>query len=325
MRRDSKIYVAGSGGLVGTAVVKLLRERGFDNLLTKSRGELDLTDRAKVDEFFISNKPDYVFLAAARVGGIVANNTYPAEFITENLAIQLNVLSAAHRAGVKRLLFLGSNCIYPKRTEQPIKEEQLLTGSLEETNRPYAVAKLSGVEMCWAFNRQYKTQFIAVMPINLYGPGDNYHSENSHVLPALLRRFHEAKSSGAEEVVVWGSGKPRREFMYSMDMAAACMHIMTSSDADLMPLLGQDRNSGCAPLVNIGSGSDTEIGELASLIAQVVGFSGEIKFDLTKPDGTYRKLLDTSKMDGLGWTPSVSLLDGLKLTYDAFLEGEIRV
>ena len=324
MKKKSKIFIAGHKGLVGSSLVQSLTSRGFSNLLVRTRHELDLANRSSVAAFFERERPEYVFLAAAQVGGIVANDTLPADFIFENLAIQANVIHASHQFGVDRLLFLGSNCIYPKHARQPITESALLSGPLEPTNRPYALAKIAGIEMCWAHNRQHKTKFFAAMPINLYGPGDNYHSENSHVLPALLRRIHEAKVMGASEVVVWGSGTPKREFMFSTDMADACVHLMTTAEHHLLPLLAQDRNAGSGPLVNIGAGSDISISELAHVICDVVGFKGEVKFDTTKPDGTPRKLLDTTRMDELGWKPKISLREGLEWTYEAYLSGESR-
>ncbi|OGU45717.1 MAG: GDP-fucose synthetase, partial [Hydrogenophilales bacterium RIFOXYA1_FULL_63_33] len=291
MKPDSKIYVAGHRGLVGTALLRTLRDKGHTNFLTRTHAELDLTSQAEVEAFFASEKPDYVFLAAAKVGGIHANNTYPAEFIRDNLAIQTNVIHTAYKNNVKRLLFLGSSCIYPKLAPQPMKEEHLLTSELEPTNRPYALAKIAGIEMCWAYNRQYKTQYLAVMPTNLYGPGDNYHPENSHVIPALIRRFHEAKLANAPSVTVWGTGTPRREFLYSDDMADACVYLMSLPDEQFVPLLGYNRNDGLAPLVNIGVGEDMTIRELAETVKSVIGYSGEIAFDATKPDGTPRKLM----------------------------------
>jgi GDP-L-fucose synthase len=320
MERDAKIYIAGHRGLVGSALVRNLRAKGYENLLTRTHAELDLTDQAAVNEFFAAERPAYVFLAAARVGGIHANDTYPAEFIQQNLAIQTHVIHAAWRAGVKRLLFLGSSCIYPKHCPQPMKEEYLLTGPLEPTNRPYAIAKIAGIEMCWSYNRQYKTRFLAVMPTNLYGPGDNYHPENSHVIPALIRRFHEAKVNGHPTVTVWGTGTPRREFLYSDDMADACVFLMKLPEEAFVPLLAQDRHDGTPPLVNIGVGQDLTIRELADAIARVVGYAGEIVFDPTKPDGTPRKLLDVSRLTALGWKAGTGLEAGLSRAYADFLQ-----
>lgn len=319
MDRDARIYVAGHRGLVGSALVRVLTARGHTNLITRSHAELDLTEQAAVEAFFAQARPEYVFLAAARVGGILANDTYPAEFIRDNLAIQTNVIHAAWKYGVERLLFLGSSCIYPKHCPQPIREEYLLTGPLEPTNRPYAIAKIAGIEQCWSYNRQYGTRFLAVMPTNLYGPGDNYHPQNSHVIPALIRRFHEAKVSGAPSVTVWGSGTPRREFLYSDDMAEACVFLMDLPEARFMPLLAQDRNDGPPPLVNIGVGEDLTIRELAELVRQVVGYAGEIVFDTTKPDGTPRKLLDVSRLHGLGWRARVDIATGLERAYADFI------
>ena len=319
MEPHARIFVAGHRGLVGSAIVRNLQGRGFDNLLLRTHAELDLTDAAATEAFFAQEKPDYVFLAAAKVGGIVANDTYPAEFIRDNLAIQTNVIHAAWKHGVQRLLFLGSSCIYPKLAPQPMKEEHLLTGPLEPTNRPYALAKIAGIEMCWSYNRQYGSNFLAVMPTNLYGPGDNYHPENSHVIPALIRKFHEAKVSGAHVVTVWGTGTPKREFLYSDDMADACVFLMSLPDAQFEPLLGKDRNDGLAPLVNIGVGDDLTIRELASAVRRVVGFEGDIVFDTSKPDGTPRKLMDVGRLNGMGWKATKSLDAGLLTAYCDFL------
>jgi len=316
---ESKIYIAGHRGLVGTALMRNLRARGFDNFVTRTHAELELTSQAAVEAFFAAEKPDYIFLAAAKVGGIHANNTYPAEFIRDNLAIQTNIIHAAWKNNVKRLLFLGSSCIYPKLAPQPMKEEHLLTSELEPTNRPYALAKIAGIEMCWAYNRQYKTQYLAVMPTNLYGPGDNYHPENSHVIPALIRRFHEAKLAKAPSVTVWGSGTPRREFLYSEDMADACVYLMNLPDAQFVPLLGQDRNDGLAPLMNIGVGHDLSIRELAETVRDVVGYQGEIVFDSTKPDGTPRKLMDVGRLNAMGWKASTTMESGLTVAYADFI------
>ncbi|ODU99301.1 MAG: GDP-fucose synthetase [Thiobacillus sp. SCN 63-57] len=321
MNPESKIYIAGHRGLVGTALMRNLREKGFENFLTRTHAELDLTSQAAVDAFFESEKPDYVFLAAAKVGGIHANNTYPAEFIRDNLTIQTNIIHAAYKNNVKRLLFLGSSCIYPKLAPQPMKEEHLLTSELEPTNRPYALAKIAGIEMCWAYNRQYKTQYLAVMPTNLYGPGDNYHPENSHVIPALIRRFHEAKLANAPNVTVWGTGTPRREFLYSDDMADACVYLMSLPDEQFVPLLGQDRNDGLAPLMNIGVGHDLTIRELAETVKDVVGYQGMIEFDSTKPDGTPRKLMDVGRLNAMGWSAHMEMREGLARAYQDFLGG----
>jgi GDP-L-fucose synthase len=318
MDRDARIYVAGHRGLVGSALMRRLQAGGYTHLITRTHTELDLTDQAAARAFFEREKPEYVFLAAAKVGGILANNTYPAEFIRDNLAIQTNVIHEAWRAGVKRLLFLGSSCIYPRDCPQPIKEEYLLTAPLEPTNRPYAVAKIAGIEMCWAYNRQYGTQFLAVMPTNLYGPGDNYHPENSHVIPALIRRFHEAKIKGDPSVTVWGTGTPRREFLYSDDMADACVFLMNLPDEQFRSILNSTPSA--PPLINIGTGEDLTIRELAETIARVVGYPGEIVFDASKPDGTPRKLLDVSRMTELGWRARIGLEEGLLESYRDFIQ-----
>ena len=312
----SRIYVAGHRGLVGSALVRALRARGFADLLLRTHAELDLTDQAAVEAFFAAEKPAHVFLAAARVGGIHANDTYPAEFIRDNLAIQTNVIHAAWRAGVGRLLFLGSSCIYPRDCPQPIREDYLLTGPLEATNRPYALAKIAGIEMCWSYNRQYGTKFLAVMPTNLYGPGDNYDLETSHVIPALIRKFHEAKQRGDKKVVVWGSGTPRREFLYSDDMAEACLFLMNLPDEQFASVLNPQPSA--PPLINIGVGHDLTIRELAETVKTVVGFAGEIVLDPAKPDGTPRKLLDVSRLQAQGWQAGTSLEEGLRRAYKDF-------
>lgn len=319
MQRDSRIYVAGHRGLVGSALMRRLEAGGYSNLITRTHVESDLTNQVEVENLFATEKPEYVYLAAAKVGGIHANNTYPADFIAINLAIQNNIIEAAYRHGVKRLLFLGSSCIYPKHAPQPLKEQYLLTGPLEPTNRPYAVAKIAGIETCWAYNRQYGTQYLAVMPTNLYGHGDNYDLANSHVIPALIRKMHEAKLAGATTVTVWGTGKPLREFLYSDDMADACVHLMGLPDARLQPLLAADRADGLPPMVNIGVGEDLSIADLARLVADVVGFTGDIVFDSARPDGTARKLMDVSRLTALGWQASTSLREGLVSTYLEFL------
>ncbi|OJZ09893.1 MAG: GDP-fucose synthetase [Thiobacillus sp. 63-78] len=324
MKLDSKIYIAGHRGLVGTALMRTLRAKGYSNFLTRTHAELDLTDQAAVAAFFAAEKPDYVFLAAAKVGGIHANNSYPAEFIRDNLAIQTNIIHAAYKNDVKRMLFLGSSCIYPKLAPQPMKEADLLTGPLEPTNRPYALAKIAGIEMCWSYNRQYKTQYLAVMPTNLYGPGDNYHPENSHVIPALIRKFHEARQTGSPTVTVWGTGAPKREFMYSEDMADACVYLMALPDEQFTLLLGQDRNDGLPPLVNIGVGEDLTIRELAETVKQVTGYAGTIVFDSSKPDGTPRKLMDVTRLNQMGWKHSTSLSRGLQLAYADYIDRENR-
>ena len=316
---NAKIYIAGHRGLVGSAIVRSLQAKGYNNLLTRTRAELELTSQQAVDAFFATEMPDYVFLAAAKVGGIYANNEYPAEFIRDNLAIQTNIIHAAYKNGVKRLLFLGSSCIYPKFAQQPMNEEQLLTGPLEPTNRPYAVAKIAGIEQCWSYNRQYGTQYLAVMPTNLYGPGDNYHPLNSHVIPALIRKFHEAKISQNPTVTVWGTGTPRREFMYSEDMADACVFLMNLPDEQFVPLLGRERNDGLMPVVNIGVGKDLSIAELASLVREVTGCQSEIVFDASKPDGTPRKLLDVRRLEALGYRAKTEIKAGLAVAYQDFL------
>lgn len=317
---SGKIFVAGHRGMVGSAIMRNLVARGHDpaQLISRTRAELDLTEQSVVERFFAAEKPKEVYVAAAHVGGIYANDSYPAEFIRDNLAIQTNVIHAAYEHGVQRLLFLGSSCIYPRLAPQPLKESSLLTGELEPTNRPYALAKIAGIEMCWSYNRQYGTQFLAAMPTNLYGLGDNYHPENSHVIPGLIRRFHEAAQAKAQSVTVWGSGKPRREFMFADDMADACVHLMNLDCARFKPLLAADRNDGVAPVVNIGTGDDLTIAELASMIASTVGFTGRIEYDPSKPDGTPRKLLDSSRLSSLGWKPSVPLRRGLAIAYEDF-------
>lgn len=317
MDNSSKIFVAGSKGLVGSALVRQLTSRGCTNLVLPEINDLDLTNQQAVADFFQRERPEYVFLAAAKVGGIHANNTYPAEFIYLNLAIQNNVIHQSYLHGVKRLLFLGSSCIYPQLAPQPMKEEHLLTGPLEPTNEPYAIAKIAGIKMCESYNRQYGTNFIAVMPTNLYGPGDNFHPENSHVLPALIRRFHEAKLQNAPEVVVWGSGTPRRELLYVDDMAGGCMHLMELADE----LIAQELLRYPKPcFVNLGTGEDVTIRELAETVRMVVGYAGNLVFDPTKPDGTPRKLQDVSRMHGLGWRHQVELEEGIRRTYQWYRE-----
>ncbi|MBW4026092.1 MAG: GDP-L-fucose synthase [Acidobacteria bacterium] len=312
MDRQSRIYVAGHRGLVGSAIVRSLKQQGYDNLLLQTHGQLDLTDAGRVERFFAEHGPDYVFLAAAKVGGILANNTYPADFIRENLAIQSNVIESSRKAGVKRLLFLGSSCIYPKLCPQPIKEEYLLTGPLEPTNRPYALAKIAGIEMCWAYNRQYGTNYVAAMPTNLYGPGDNYDLKNSHVLPALIRKVVEAKAAGSNELIVWGSGTPRRELLYSDDMAEACVFLMNLDDQKYGLLLKEDE----PPLINVGTNQDVTIRELAETVCEVLEFDGKLIFDSSKPDGTPRKLMDSSRINALGWKAATDLRTGIRLTFE---------
>ena len=315
MDKQARIYVAGHSGLAGSAIVRQLELRGYRNLVLHSHAELELSDQAAVRDFFQREKPDYVFLAAARVGGIVANSSYPAEFIHSNLAVQTNVLHESWRAGVKRLLFLGSSCIYPRECAQPIREEYLLTGPLEPTNRPYAIAKIAGIEMCWAYNRQYGTSFLAAMPTNLYGPGDSYDLNNSHVLPALIRKMHEAKQGGIDEVVIWGTGTPLREFLYSEDMAEACVYLLELPAKEFAALVSDTH----PPLVNIGYGEDQSIAQLARMVAQVVGFRGRLRFDPSKPDGTPRKFLDSGRIYALGWKPRTRMEAGIALAYQDFL------
>lgn len=309
-----RIYVAGHRGMVGSAIVRALRDRNCTDIVTRTHSELDLTNQAEVHAFFSSEEIDEVYLAASRVGGIHANNTYPAEFIHQNLMIEANVIHQAWCSGVQKLLFLGSSCIYPRVAEQPIKEEFLLTGLLEPTNEPYAIAKIAGIKLCESYNRQYGTDYRSVMPTNLYGPGDNYHPENSHVIPGLIRRFHEAKVTNADEVIVWGSGTPRREFLYVDDMASACVHVMELPRDDY-----QSQTSPTSSHINIGSGTDVTIRELAELIARIIGYNGKISFDLEKPDGTPRKLISNAKLRSMGWRQKVSLEEGLLATYPSFV------
>ena len=315
MTPDTRIYVAGHRGLAGSALVRALKARGFENVIARTHAEVDLLDPSAVAALFNSEKPEVVFLAAAKVGGILANSTFPAEFIQDNLLIQTNVIHEAWRAGVKRLMFLGSSCIYPRDCPQPIHENYLLTGPLEPTNRPYAIAKIAGIEMCWSYNRQYGSQYLCAMPTNLYGPGDHYNLATSHVLPAMIRRFHEAKASGASGVTLWGTGAPRREFLYSDDMAAACVHLM-ALPPEKLPALVNDQQP---PLINVGSGVDLTIRELAELIRKIIGSEVSITWDSSKPDGTPRKLLDISKLSALGWRPTVALEDGIRRAYADFL------
>jgi GDP-L-fucose synthase len=314
MSKDDRIFVAGHRGMVGSAIVRKLQTLGCENIVTRSRSELDLVQQDDVRAFFGRERIDQVYMAAAKVGGILANNTYPADFIFENLMVETNVIHEAWRAGVKKLLFLGSSCIYPRMAMQPMAENMLLTGTLEPTNEPYAIAKIAGVKLCESYNRQYRTDYRSVMPTNLYGPGDNYHPENSHVIPALLRRFHEAKQSASPEVLIWGTGAPMREFLYVDDMAEACLHIMELDNEtyarNTQPMLSH---------INIGTGEDLAIRDLAKTIGEVVGYQGRIAFDTTKPDGTPRKLMDVGRMKSLGWRPQVGLRDGLALAYADFL------
>jgi GDP-L-fucose synthase len=304
MEKNSRIYIAGHRGMVGSALLRKLESEGYSNVIYKDSSSLDLRDHNQVSQFFQEEKPEYVFLAAAKVGGIVANNTYRAEFLYENLQIQNNVIHSSYQNGVKKLMFLGSSCIYPKLAPQPLKEEYLLTGLLEQTNEPYAIAKIAGIKLCDAYRDQYGCNYISVMPTNLYGYNDNYHPENSHVLPALIRRFHEAKMMGVPEVTIWGTGEPRREFLFADDLAEACYYLMQNYD-----------ESG---LVNIGTGEDISIKELAYLIGEVVGYTGQIRFDHSKPDGTPRKLMDVAKLHNLGWKYTVELKDGIKIAYQDF-------
>ena len=318
MNLTSKIYVAGHRGLVGSALVRRLHAGGYRNLVTCDHHELDLTKQPTVRDFFQKERPEYVFLTAAKVGGILANSTYPAEFIRVNLLIQNNVIHESYGAAVKRLLFLGSSCIYPKLAPQPLREEYLLTGPLESTNRSYAIAKIAGIEMCWSYNRQYGTRFLAAMPTNLFGPGDQSDLRDSHVLPALIRKMHEAKIAGAKEVVIWGTGTPRREFLHSDEAADACVFLLNLPDNQLDEILA---NEGVSPIVNIGRGEDLTIRELAELIARIVGFKGRLAFDTSKPDGTPRKLMDISRLTALGWRPRrQSFTQELQNTYRDFLE-----
>lgn len=305
METTSRIYIAGNRGMVGSAIERHLRQEGYRNIITRTSGELDLRNQQTVFDFFAKEKPEYVFLAAAKVGGIVANNTYRAEFLYDNLMIEANIIHAAYQQQVKKLLFLGSSCIYPRLAPQPLKEEYLLTGLLETTNEPYAIAKIAGIKLCEAYRDQYGCNFISAMPTNLYGPGDNYHLQHSHVIPALIRKFHEAKESNAGAVEIWGTGSPLREFMYADDLAGACVFLMKQYNDKLF--------------VNIGTGEEVTIGELALLVKEVVGFEGEIRFDTSKPDGTPRKLMDSTRLHTMGWKHKTSLREGLKKTYPIFL------
>lgn len=310
MNKESKIYIAGHRGLVGSAILRKLKTEGYKNLVYKTSKELDLRNPIEVGDFFEKEKIDYVFLAAAKVGGIVANNEYPADFIRDNLMIQTNVIDASYRTNVQKLLFLGSTCIYPKMAPQPLKEEYLLTGVLEPTNEPYAIAKIAGIKMCESYNRQYGTKYISAMPTNLYGENDNFDLHSSHVLPALIRKFHEAKVNNSEYVEVWGTGTPKREFLYSDDLADACLFLMNNYEGN--------------EIVNIGVGEDIPIKDLAYLVKSITGFEGELKFDTTKPDGTPRKLVDVTKINSLGWKASTSLEKGLQKAYNWFLENEVQ-
>ena len=311
MEKNAKIYVAGHRGMVGSAIVRALKNQGYTNIITRTSKELDLRRQIDVEEFFAKEKPDYVFLAAAKVGGILANNEAPADFMYDNMILEMNVIHEAYKNNVKKLMFLGSSCIYPRMAPQPMKEDCLLTSELEKTNEAYALAKISGLKYCEYLNRQYSTDFISVMPTNLYGPNDNYHPEHSHVLPALIRRFHEAKENNLSEVVIWGTGTPLREFLYVDDLADACVYLMNTYSGN--------------ETVNLGTGKELSIKELAELVKKVVGFKGNITFDITKPDGTPRKLLDVSKLEKLGWKYKTELEDGIKLSYEDFLNNNIRI
>lgn len=310
MEKDAKIYVAGHKGMVGSAIVRSLRAQGYENTITRSHSELDLIRQNEVEDFFSCERPEYVFLAAAKVGGIAANSAHLADFMYENMVLEMNVIHSAWKNGCKKLMFLGSSCIYPRMAPQPMKEDCLLTGELEKTNEAYALAKISGLKYCEYLNRQYKTDYISVMPTNLYGPNDNYHSEHSHVLPALIRRFHEAKEKGLKEVYCWGTGSPLREFLYVDDLADACVYLMNNYSGN--------------ETVNIGTGKEITIRELTELVARIIGYEGEIKWDPSRPDGTPRKLLDVSKLNELGWHYKTELEDGIRLTYDDFLNNPMR-
>lgn len=310
MEKNAKIYVAGHRGMVGSAIVRALKNQGYTNIIIRTSKELDLRRQIDVEEFFAKEKPDYVFLAAAKVGGILANNEAPADFMYDNMILEMNVIHEAYKNKIKKLMFLGSSCIYPRMAPQPMKEDCLLTSELEKTNEAYALAKISGLKYCEYLNRQYNTDFISVMPTNLYGPNDNYHPEHSHVLPALIRRFHEAKENNLNEVVIWGTGTPLREFLYVDDLADACVYLMNTYSGN--------------ETVNLGTGKELSIKELAELVKKVVGFKGNITFDTTKPDGTPRKLLDVSKLEKLGWKYKTELEDGIKLAYEDFLNNDMR-
>ena len=310
MEKNAKIYIAGHRGMVGSAIYRKLQKEGYSNIITRVSSELDLRVQADVADFFAQEKPDYVFLAAAKVGGIVANNTYRAEFLYENLQIQNNIIHSSYLNGIKKLMFLGSSCIYPKLAPQPLKEDYLLTGPLEQTNEPYAIAKIAGIKMCDAYRAQYGCNYISVMPTNLYGYNDNYHPENSHVLPALIRRFHEAKVQGLPDVTIWGTGSPKREFLFADDLAEACFYLMQNYDEE--------------GLVNIGTGEDISIKDLALLIKDIIGYQGDIKFDTSKPDGTPRKLMDVTKLHSKGWKHTIELPEGIKMAYDDFLSHKAK-
>lgn len=310
MEKNAKIYVAGHRGMVGSAIVRELEKKGYTNIITRTSKELDLRRQDQVEAFFAAEKPEYVFLAAAKVGGIMANSKHPADFMYDNMILEMNVIRSAYENQVKKLMFLGSSCIYPRMAPQPMPESCLLTSALEQTNEAYALAKISGLKYCEYLNKQYGTDYISVMPTNLYGPNDNYHPEHSHVLPALIRRFHEAKENNAKEVVIWGTGTPLREFLYVDDLAEACVYLMNNYSGN--------------ETVNLGTGKEVTIKELAETVKEVVGYEGNLTFDTTKPDGTPRKLLDVSKLEGLGWKYHTELKDGIKLAYEDFLHSEIR-
>jgi len=322
MSKSDKIYVAGHRGMVGSAIIRVLKDQGFENIITQTHSELDLTNQHQVQEFFSQEKPDQVYLAAAKVGGIFANDNYPADFIYQNLMIEANVIHNAFESGVKKLLFLGSSCIYPKLADQPMREDALLSGYLEPTNEPYAIAKIAGIKLCESYNRQYGEShgidYRSLMPTNLYGPGDNYHPQNSHVIPALIRRFHEAKINKEDKVIVWGSGKPKREFLFVDDMASASVYVMNLDKESY----DQNTNEMCSH-INVGMGDDLSIGELAKTLKKVIGFEGDIEFDSSKPDGSPRKLMDSSRLNNLGWMPQIDLKEGLRMTYKDFNERNV--
>jgi len=324
MSKSDKIYVAGHRGMVGSAIVRMLQNQGFENIITRTHNELDLTNQQQVQQFFSQEKPDQVYLAAAKVGGIFANDNYPADFIYQNLMIEANVINSAFKIGVKKLLFLGSSCIYPKLADQPMREDVLLSGYLEPTNEPYAIAKIAGIKLCESYNRQYGEShgidYRSVMPTNLYGPGDNYHPENSHVIPALIRRFHEAKINNSKKVVVWGSGNPKREFLYVDDMASASVHVM-NLDKEIYNI---NTDKMCSH-INVGMGKDLSIRSLTEYVKKVIGFDGEISFDTSKPDGSPRKLMDSSKLNYMNWYPQIQLEKGLTLTYEDYLSNSYNI
>lgn len=312
--QSAKIYVAGHRGLAGSAICRELAKHGYENIITRTHQELDLEDQYKTEEFICDTKPDVVFLAAAKVGGIHANNTYPVDFLMSNLAIQANVIKASYQANVTRLIFLGSSCIYPKNSPQPIKEEYLLTSELEATNRPYALAKIAGIEMCWSYNRQFNTQYLAAMPANLYGPNDNYDLDNSHVLPALIRKIDEAKQNNASSVEIWGTGKPRREFLHADDLASSLIHLMNLNEAKFAEIVKPETT----PIINIGTGSDLSIIDLAELVKNIIGYKGGFVFNTSKPDGTRKKVLDVHKINKYGWASKINLKDGITHLYNSY-------